>query len=210
MRDDYDDDYDRRRVPFPTPVMIAGIVWIGAGGLSLVNAVLSISQAGGGGGGANPGSGFCAGLIGVAFLVCGYQTVTGKATDTRGNAIGSILLGLLQVLIGVAVAVFGVGAAAANPNANPNAGGPNPPAALAGIMVVVGGIVAVVGVTLITAGILALAGRRQYLDWRRDNGHPVGRRGRDRDYDDEDDRPRRRRRRDDEDAAADDDRPRRR
>lgn len=211
MRDDdeYDDRDDDRDddgpAPFPLGVRLAGVVWIGFGVLSLINLAVSFAVAGGNRGpGATPGSGACGALIGVVFLACGYQTVTGTAKDTRGNGIGSIVFGLLQLLVGGAIAVLGVGGANANPG-NPANGGPP----LAGVMLITGAVVAAMGVAMITAGVLALVGRRAYLDWRRENAPDEQRRRRRRprrpDYEDDEyeDRPRRR-------SDEEDDRPRRR
>lgn len=164
---------------------IAGVIWIGAGALSLINMVITFAQQGGGNAapGTNPASGVCAGLIGLAFLVCGYQTVTGQASDTRGNGIGSILLGLLQFLIGGAILALGGAGVAANANAgNPNNAAP------AGVVVVIGLMIVAVGLVMITAGVLALIGRTAYLEWKRENAPRPSRRKRSsRRRDDEDD-----------------------
>ena len=79
--------------------------------------------------------------ISVAFIVAGVQTISGRAKDVLGNGIGSIVLGGLGlVLIMLAAAVLGMH------------------------LVVLIGVVNSGG--LITAGILALAGRSGYRDWR--------------------------------------------
>jgi hypothetical protein len=211
MRDDDDyedeDDLDDRRASgrpsFPGIVRAAGIIWIGVGGLELLNAVANAVMAGMNQN-QNPGSVggvCCAGGIGIAFLVCGIQTVTGKATDTLGNAIGSLALGLLLLGLGVLVG-FGGAILGANPNANANANG-----LPAVVFVILGVITSVLGLTLILAGVLALMGRARYKEWRQANfPSSRSRRRRPRDDDeDEDEEPRRRRRDEDED-----DEPRRR
>lgn len=176
---DYSDDrggdrYDDRppRDPglarFPGVVTAAGIIWLGAGSLSLLNAMATFALQGQGAGAGTPGGGCCPGIIGIAFLVCGYQTVTGQASDTRGNAIGSLLLGLLQVLAGFAIAFAGVlGGGNGGQGAVPQE-----------VLLIVGGVVGLLGGTLMTAGVLALAGRSQYRRWREENVTSPRRRGR--------------------------------
>ncbi|MDB5312028.1 MAG: hypothetical protein JWO38_6230 [Gemmataceae bacterium] len=191
--EDEDDDYDRDdasdaddRPTFPIAVKIAGIVWIGFGILEFMGAAFSLATAGMNAGAGGPVGGCCPGLIGVAFLVCGYQTVAGTAKDTRGNGIGSILLGLLQVVVGVAIGVLGLG---------PKNQGNNDPAVLIVIAIFLG----VLGTTLIVAGALALSGRTAYKEWRHAQRPSRRPRRRPRDDEDEDERPRRRPRRDDDD-----------
>jgi len=86
MRDDDDDDdedlrdEDERPPRFPGIVMAAGVIWIGGGSLALINTMANLAlqganqQAGGAPGGAPGAIGgvCCSGLIGIAFLVCGY------------------------------------------------------------------------------------------------------------------------------------------
>ena len=222
--DDFDDsdadsasEFDAPR--FPGTVLTAGIIWIGFGGLGLLNWVFTIAMAAqqpvgvGGGAGGNAGSpaGSCCGFaVAMAFLLVGIQTVRGTAKDTRGNAIGSIFFALLQLAIGF---IFvGVGAAAMNqPAAPPGPGAPPAQGFLAGagfepgVAILVGVIVCVMGMTMMMAGVLALVGRKRYLEWR-EYYHPTPRkrkwrrrddRDEEDDEDDDDDRPRRRRSRDD-------------
>jgi hypothetical protein len=166
------DDWGETRPTFPGTVLAAGVVWIAVGGLGVLNTLVTLGMAG-----ANPPGGgpqaagqsagvCCGGLVAIAFLVCGYQTVTGKAKDTRGNAVGSILLGSLQLLIAAAI---GFGGLAPGGNRGPNALPQE-------VLLVVAAVVAFVGMSLITAGVLALAGRTQYLEWRRANAPSSGRR----------------------------------
>jgi len=132
--------------------------------------------------------------VGIAFLVCGHQTVTGKAKDTLGNGVGSMILGSLQMLGAAAIAV---GGALGGQNGGPQ--GP-PRELMLGIAVMVGAL----GGTLIVAGILALAGRSAYRDWRSENAPQPRRRRRQRedeeDESEDEDRPRRRRRREPDDG----------
>jgi hypothetical protein len=182
--DDFEDEpYDRGRVPFPGVVKAAGVIWIGVGSLSLINMMATFALAGQNPGAANPASGCCPGLIGLAFLVCGYQTVTGKATDTLGNGVGSMVLGLLQ--LGIA-ALVGLGGALLGQN-----GGAQAPQALPPVVfLVIAGFVGVLGATLVLAGVLALSGRSAYREWRRENAPQRARRPRRRDERDEpDERP---------------------
>lgn len=182
--DDYDDDDEPAERPrIPGIVMAAGVIWIGVGMLGIVNTALSLmmvgaNAAGGGGGGANAGSPCCGIFIAIAFLMVGYQTVTGKAKDTLGNSIGSIILGSIQILLAIGIALLGAGVFG---NANINRMAPE-------VLLVTGIIVGVMGLTLVTAGILALMGRRAYREWRR-AAHPEKRRRRPerRRDDDEDD-----------------------
>ena len=112
--------------------------------------------------------------IGIAFLSCGIQTVTGKAKDTMGNAIGSILLGGVLLLAGLAIAVFGV--------MGNKAGGPGPGMPKE-VMFIAGIIAGFLGLFLVIAGIMALAGRSGYREWRQYHFPSRRRRRRDR-YDD--------------------------
>jgi len=110
MRDDYDDDdrdrrSDRER-PFPKAVFFAGVTWIVFGCLILINGgiqlIMTLGQAGQAGqkdGGAQAVGGTCGValivLFGAAFLFVGIQSCKGTAKDTLGNAIGSLVFGLL-------------------------------------------------------------------------------------------------------------------
>ena len=121
----------------PGVVKAAGIIWIVVGGLGLLGQLMSL------GAGFRPQN--ILGLaIAVAFLVCGIQTVMGKAKDTLGNGIGSIVIGLLNGgFLGYAAS--------------------NLPSAMAGAMMLFG---APVVLGLLVGGILALVGRTGYKEWR--------------------------------------------
>ena len=206
MPNDEDDDEletdERVTRNFPGGVMAAGIIWIGIGALQLLGSMFNLASLGanqqaGAQGAPGASSGICCGfLIGLAFLYCGVQTVTGKAKDTLGNSIGSLLLGTLEVVAGIALAILVGALAGAGGNAQFGAG----------IAIIIGAIVGIFGSILILAGILGLVGRKGYLDWRAENAPGERNRRRRRrvveedDEDDEEDPPRRRRpRRDDDD-----------
>ena len=171
--DDFDDDDDLEppeRPRFPGIVMAAGVIWIAVGVLAMVNGMLSIvlagaNAAGGGGGGGNAGSPCCGILIAIAFVSCGYNTVTGKAKDTLGNSIGSLLLGLIYLAVGIGFALVAAGAFG-NMNALPIA-----PEAIIAVAILTG----MIGITLEMAGIFGLVGRRAYREWRK-VAHPKKRR----------------------------------
>jgi hypothetical protein len=81
-----DDEYDRsRRVPLPGTVMAAGVIWIGYGCLGMLSALANFApvgaanMAGGGAVGRDLCVPFCVGGVAIAFLACGYRTVTGKS-----------------------------------------------------------------------------------------------------------------------------------
>jgi len=165
--------------------MAAGIIWVVYGVLSIIGTVATYAQPA-----RNqdaPLGTCCGGMIGIAFLVVGYLTVTGKAKDTRGNGVGSFVLGLLALL---GAAVLGFGGADQGKKANE----PVPPEE---DQLIIAAIVAVFACTLILAGILALAGRNDYFRWRADNASDRRRWGSDRhkdatdnsEGDDRDERP---------------------
>ncbi len=150
------DDVDYRlgpEAPYPATVKAAGVIWIVYGCLILLNLVVALlmafavmSQFGGRGAEVLMGGLMCTmvvvGLIAVAFLFVGVQSVRGTARDTLGNGVGSIILALLQ---------FG-GAAYYGLQLN---------------NVVQAAVASVGGVLLLTAGVLALVGRSTYRDWKR-------------------------------------------
>jgi hypothetical protein len=194
----YEDEDDYRlyeRGPdFPVSVQIAGIIWIAFGTLGLVNAGLSFlmtlgnAAAKAGQPGAVPGNvcgSICIALFAIAFLFVGIQTVKGTAKSTLGNGIGSIIFGLLYGGMAVVFIVLSTQIA-----------GPAP----ATLFFVFAGFSGVLGIGLLAAGLLALAGKQAYEDWRAAKGF--------------DGRPRRSRRRDREDRPRrrrdEEDRPRRR
>ena len=135
---------------FPPVVLVAGIAWIVFGGLILLNlvfVVLAVLVAAGAQGGAQQGAflagGLCVavviGLFGAAFLFVGIQTVRGTARDTLGSAIGSLVIGALNLLAGGGAVMTGN---------------------------IQGVINLLAGAGLVTAGVLALVGRSEYRAWR--------------------------------------------
>ena len=169
---------------FPVLATVAGVIWILAGALALVNFVLMLADAGkqpAGKGG--PGSPCCALGLALGIISAGYKTYTGKAKTLTGYGVASILLGLLAFALAGAIA-----------NA-PNVGPANPAERLG--IVILGGFLGAFGYIL--PGILALVARGSYLRWREQNTES-------------DDRPRRRGRRPEPEDGFDerDDRPRRR
>lgn len=154
--DDRYTDRDPAEVPFPGTVLIAGIIWMLIGGFTFAGGLLNMALVGAGN---NPGGapGGCCGLVfGIAFLSAGWNSVRGTASDTRGNAVGSIAFGVLYAGLAVIAVVVGVGAA------GPAARAPGDDV----VMLVTGVVVAGFATLFLAAGILALYGRRQYLDWR--------------------------------------------
>lgn len=166
MRDDYDDNDDdlsiRRETPFPSSVRTAGIVWIVMGALILLNAAIQLlitvaSASTAQGGGSQTVGGMCGvtllALFGAAFIFVGVQTTRGTAQDTLGNAIGSIIFGLLNGGGGIVAIAGGLALG----------GG-------AGAVLVIAGVVsAIAAIALVVAGIVALVGREDYKAWRRAN-----------------------------------------
>jgi hypothetical protein len=178
MRDDDDDDLDqdeddyRRRSPrFPATVKAAGIIWIIVGSLGMISGLLNLvngaanqAQAGAQAGGPGFQAGYTAGIwcafaIAIAFVVFGYQTVTGKASDTVGGSVASIMLGLVYAGIGT-LAFFGAGMMGMAKNKDPNA------AAGAGVVALVAIVLLLIGFVLLLAAVLGFVGRRDYLDWK--------------------------------------------
>jgi hypothetical protein len=190
IEEDFSDSRRRPRALFPSVVMVAGIVWIGFGALSLLGTLLTVIQAAGNrqaGGDASTAavSIFCGGFIGISLLICGFQAVTGKGSDTAllFGAIVSILIGALYLLCGGFLAI-GVGAFANNFGGGNN----NPLANLFGAAAaIVIGIFLVFAVLLIGSGVLALAGRNAYRDWKEGSVSRYRRRTRRRDEEDEED-----------------------
>ena len=185
------EDFDLVPARFPIVVRIAGALWIILGALAMIGNFVSLAQ-----GQANQGPGAapttcCSGLIGLAFVVVGHQTITGQARDTRGNGIGSIALGCLQWVGAAFIALGGFlgGQQAGRAGAQGQAGAQGINEEMA---IVIAVVVALSGSTLILAGVLALAGRTAYLDWREENAlQSRRRRRRPRDEEEENDRPRR-------------------
>jgi hypothetical protein len=166
MRDNYDDEDDdlsiRHETPFPSSVRAAGVIWIVIGALILFNAAVQLlvtvaSASTPQGGGAYAVGGMCVvillALFGAAFIFVGVQTARGTAQDTLGNAIGSIIFGLLNGGSGIVFIASGL----------TRGGG-------AGAVLVIAGLVsAIATIALVVAGIVALMGRENYKAWRRAN-----------------------------------------
>lgn len=145
-------DFDYGEEPeYPPLVKAAGVMWIVYGCLILLNMVAVLllsfvlaSQMGGDVAAGAAGGAVCValflGLIAAAFLFVGVQSVRGTARDTLGNAVGSIILGVLQ--FGGAALYGGMG------------------------QIVQAGVAAVAGGLLLIAGVLALMGRSDYRRWR--------------------------------------------
>ena len=131
------------RTPFPVTARIAAVLWISFGSLKLVQTVVTLGTIG-----RIPRtlqsmammSWMFSILASVIILRAGLQTWRGSADDTRGNAHGSIGLGL-------------VAAIAAWHLAGPGEPKPNL-------------LMLLTAVVLFTAGGLALAARKPYLKWR--------------------------------------------
>ncbi len=148
-----ENDTESKPPAFPMTVTLAGIAWIGIGGLiilmSFVIVMALLFQV-------RPdetgtvvervmGVAVCItailGLFGGAFIFVGVESVRGRARDTLGNGIGSLIFAVLQ--LGVAIG---------------NAGSDSFRQA---------GINGVCGLGFLAAGILALMGRSQYKAWRK-------------------------------------------
>lgn len=141
-------------VPYPKMVQVAGVIWIVYGLVTLVNLLFLIVSLLGAGEekpgagqeaqGAAIALGICLGpfqaLIGLVFIHVGLQSVRGRARDTLGNGIGSILFGLLNL----------AGAARMGRGGD----------------FVLAGFCLLFGALLIGAGVLALMGRWEYRRWR--------------------------------------------
>src|SRR4051794_4787947 len=151
-------DYDQEtEPPFPGAVRLAGILWLGFGILELLNALANLAVAFSRSTGASPapesgiGGCMCATLFGGAFIFVGQQTLRGTAGDTIGNAVGSMVFGLLILAAGVALVAGSLGA---------------PNSADVPLLAAVGVFSLAAGIGLELAGILALVGRGKYRAWR--------------------------------------------
>lgn len=187
--DDYDDEPRlRQRVPFPTSVRVAAVLWIIFGALAITGNLISfaLTTARQAAPGARPGAGagggmLCGVIIGVAFLAVGIQTLKGTAKGTLGNAIGSLIMGALYLLGMVAIAAAAFGRQL----------GPGE----AIVLVVLAAFIGFLAIALLSAGVLALVGRSAYEAWwaEQQPGRTGRRRRHDEDDDDYHDRPPRRR-----------------
>jgi hypothetical protein len=163
-------------------IRVAGIIWIVIGGLILLNGtgsvILNLSAAEN----KPSGSAYAVGsLCGYAFLVfcggvfihVGVQSLRGTAADTLGNGIGSIIFGVINIVVagGLILATASTGVSSS----------------VAAIVILIFGIIfGGSGAGLILAGIMALIGREDYKAWRR-SMTPRSRRRRRRNYDEDDD-----------------------
>jgi hypothetical protein len=148
------DKEDLEDYHFPAAIRAAGIIWIVVGSLALASMILEIvlhvvvlSK-----GLVCFDVGFfgASALFGIAFLVCGIQTVCGSTRDPLGNGVGSLFFGLMSM----ARAVFaGIGMAE----------GEGVEALIFLFLTLVGGLG---GFSLVAAGILAFVGREPYRQWR--------------------------------------------
>jgi hypothetical protein len=92
-------------------------------------------------------------LFGVVLLMAGRQTKRGTATDTMGNGVGSLLIGLLNLAY-----AYMLSKALADASSLPE------PVVLASMVgAAVGGLG---GLALVVAGALAISGRDDYRAWR--------------------------------------------
>jgi hypothetical protein len=156
---------------YPLTVRIAAVTWVTIGALAVISAFLEFSQASAEGRAGPPVEGGVAAVkkhvggicctfgIALAFIAVGHQTLYGKAKDTLGNGIGSILLGLLYLAVFILFIVIEVA---------------GPADRLDGRGAMIFGIVSsTMGIALVTAGILALVGRTNYKRWRIESGIAV-------------------------------------
>jgi hypothetical protein len=159
VEEEFEDDSEPK---FPGSVMAAGVMWIGIGGLAFLAMIADIVMAGmragqqpNGGGGA--GSGCCAGLMGIAFLVFGIPAVSGKASEVL-----VIIGGIIAALLGLLYAGLGVMLLAGA--AFMNRGGKNiiPPE----LFLIMGVIAGAFGGLMILSSVLAFMGRSRYRDWK--------------------------------------------
>jgi DNA-directed RNA polymerase subunit M/transcription elongation factor TFIIS len=182
-RDEEEDEDDEEARPtrqsMPGIVKAAGIIWIVYGTIGTLNTAISLVLAAGqnangqNGPGANPGSPFCGLAIAFAFAYCGFQTVTGKAKDTLGNSIGSLLLGGLQLLVGIVLIVLSGGGIGDKLQIDKDMAG------------IIGALVCLMGIMLVSAGVMGLIGRQGYKDWYKSNRGSGRRRSRRRRDDDD-------------------------
>jgi hypothetical protein len=144
-------------------VTAAGIIWIVFGSLSVLGAIfqLILAFAGGKGGaqdraspaGQTPGA-LCGALFGAVFIHVGLQSIRGNAKDVLGNAIGSIIFGVLYTGIGGILIIF-TGES---------------------VLIITAVLLFLLALALYSAGVLALVGRSDYQAFRRATDRPRKRR----------------------------------
>jgi hypothetical protein len=136
----------------------AGMIWMIIGGLEVLHMVAWYALVGGnridgipvGCLPSGPAASWCAGLGGLLYLVAGYRTLTGRASDPQGYGIVSILLGLLQIFASLMYGLAGT-----------DAQNGKVPGALFALSAVLG----VFGTALVVAGVFALVSRSAYREW---------------------------------------------
>jgi len=143
------------------PLMyVAGMIWMIVGGLEFLHMVAWYGLVGEnhivglvvGCFPSGPAASWCPGLVSLLYLVAGYRTLTGRASDMQGCGIVSILLGLFQIFASL---VYGL--------AGTNAQNGKVPGALFALSAVLG----VFGTALAVAGAFALLSRSAYSGWLR-------------------------------------------
>lgn len=146
------DGMERASAVLPRTVFVAGVAWIILGCLFLLNALLAMGLSAAGNQESNPAA--CGPLLGIvmgaAFVFVGMQTVRGTARDTLGNAIGSIVLGILQ---GAAGGFLLVSSMAQRGKGDPT------------VLIAIGCFALIICAGLVVAGVLALMGRAEYKAW---------------------------------------------
>ena len=165
MTDDNDDTGTGSA--FPLTVRIAGVMWVAFGALQVLLAVVNFWAVGP----VKPDRPLlsnehtwcgCVGLLcGVPFAFAGATVVTGRARDTLGRSVASLIVGTL--LLALAVIVVVVGVQVANAPRKPN-DIPLPGAGKLGA--VVGSVLLSFSLAYLLPGLLGLFGRRAYLAWR--------------------------------------------
>jgi hypothetical protein len=148
MSTDLDEDDTR----FPLGVRIAGWIWIGVGGVTMVGTGLMSAAAMYWGAGGFIACGCWIFAIALWAFVAGIRTVRGIGEDMLEFGIVSIPLGFLELVLALAIAAF-------------SRPGPGDVEAV----LFVGGLFATQGILLLAAGVLALSGRGQYRDWQAAN-----------------------------------------
>jgi hypothetical protein len=91
-------------------------------------------------------------LFGDGIVFVGVQSIRGTASDTLGNGIGSILLGLLCLSCGGSDLLSVASGVGGRPIA---------------VGVTSAAVNLLAGVGLLAAGVLALVGRSEYMAWKR-------------------------------------------
>jgi len=140
-----DSDVTLNLVSFPQTVLAAGVLWTVFGGLLILQMAVAVIGSVASGSPRRDEAIFAASCcafpvvpIGAGFVWVGIQTIKGKARSTKGNVLGSVIFGVLN--IGLAGALM-----AEHP--------------------VQGTLSLIAGCGLVIAGFLALHGRYHYRVW---------------------------------------------